>query len=102
MFQKTIDTILQGLPQVCCYIDDILITGKDDAEHLEHLQQVLERLERLRLHFKQCKCERMRESVEYLGYKMMPGVFTHYHPRYRPLRMPHLLRILSSSGPSWA
>ena len=34
MFQKTMDVILQGIPQVCCYIDDILVTGKDDALHL--------------------------------------------------------------------
>ena len=77
MFQKTMDTILQGIPQVCCYIDDILVTGKDDAEHLEHLQQVLERLERFGLHLKQSKCEFMRESVEYLGYKIdAQGVHT--------------------------
>ena len=34
------DVILQGIPQVCCYIDDILVTGKDDASHLQHLQEV--------------------------------------------------------------
>ena len=26
-FQKTMDLILQGVPHVACYIDDILITG---------------------------------------------------------------------------
>ena len=95
-------TILQGIPQVCCYIDDIFITGKDDAQQLEHLQQVLKHLERFRLRLKQSKCEFMRESVEYIGYNINARVFTHYNPRYKPLRMPHLLRILSSSGPSWA
>lgn len=27
IFQKTMDTILQGIPHVICYIDDILVTG---------------------------------------------------------------------------
>ena len=39
------DTILQCIPQVICYIDDILVTGKDDAEHLKNLAAVLQRLQ---------------------------------------------------------
>ena len=35
LFQKTMDTVLQGLPHVACYIDDILITGENDQEHLQ-------------------------------------------------------------------
>ena len=27
IFQKTMDTVLQGLPKVICYLDDILVTG---------------------------------------------------------------------------
>ena len=46
MFQKTMDTILQGIPNVICYIDDILVTGSDDDAHLRHLAEVLERLEK--------------------------------------------------------
>ena len=30
IFQRVMDTILQGLPGVICYIDDILITGPTD------------------------------------------------------------------------
>ena len=70
MFQKTMDAILQGIPQVRCYIDDILVTGKDDALHLQHLQDVLNRLEKFGLRLKWSKCEFMKDSVEYLGYKI--------------------------------
>ena len=37
IFQKTMDTILRGMPGVICYIDDILITGKTEKEHLDNL-----------------------------------------------------------------
>ena len=43
-FQNVMDTILQGIPGVICYIDDILITGAMDEEHLQHLEEVLRRL----------------------------------------------------------
>lgn len=44
IFQRNMDTILSGLTHVACYIDDILITGVDDDEHLKNLEQVLSQL----------------------------------------------------------
>ena len=32
---------LCGIPKGVVYLDDILITGSDDAEHLDHLSEVL-------------------------------------------------------------
>ena len=34
IFQRLMDKILHGLSGVICYIDDILITGKNEEEHL--------------------------------------------------------------------
>ena len=51
-----------------CYIDDILITGKDDATHLKSLEEVLLRLEDQGIRIKQEKCNFLQESVEYLGH----------------------------------
>ena len=45
IFQRTMDSLLQGIPKVCIYLDDILITGAMEAEHLHNLQEVLNRLE---------------------------------------------------------
>ena len=28
-----------GIPNVVCYIDDIMVTGKDDGEHLKNLRE---------------------------------------------------------------
>ena len=41
IFQWTMDTILQGLSCVICYIDDILVTGASEEEHLHNLEEVL-------------------------------------------------------------
>ena len=44
LFQKVMDTVLQGLSHVICYLDDILITGANDEENLRNVELVLERL----------------------------------------------------------
>ena len=44
VFQRTMDTILQGLDGVVCYIDDVLVTGKTYDDHLRNLEKVLQRM----------------------------------------------------------
>ena len=70
IFQMTVDKILQGLNVVSCYLDDILVTGIDDTEHLNNLQKVFERLQEYGVQLKRSKCSFMSTSVEYLGYKI--------------------------------
>ena len=67
IFQRIIDGILQGILHVCIYLDDILITGEDDAEHLHTLELVLSRLEAAGLRLKK-KCAFLMPSVGYLGH----------------------------------
>ena len=62
------EKILQGIPTTTCYLDDVLITGRDDKEHLETLQKVLERFHQWGLCLKESKCSFMKNSVKYLGY----------------------------------
>ena len=46
VFQETMEKVLQGLNMVVlCYIDDILVTGKTDEEHLMNLEKVFARLQ---------------------------------------------------------
>ena len=45
IFQRIMDTILQGMSHVICSLDDILGTGRSKAEHLRTLEAVLECLE---------------------------------------------------------
>ena len=62
------DTMLQDIPHTICYLDDILVTGKDDCEHLQNLEEVLTRLSNSGLTLKQPKCAFMQRSVQYLGH----------------------------------
>ncbi|KAF7686487.1 hypothetical protein C0J45_22906 [Silurus meridionalis] len=41
---RAMDQVLQGIPGTQCYLDDIIVTGKDDTDHLRNLQRVLMRL----------------------------------------------------------
>ena len=70
VFQKTMDTILEGMKGVICYIDDILITGSTEAEHLENLEHVLQRFRQHGIRVKRNKCYFMQSSVQYLGHRI--------------------------------
>ena len=70
IFQWTMENLLQGIPGVCVYIDDIIVTGKDDEEHLNNLNEVLSRVEKAGMRLKKEKCVYMMPEVEYLGHKI--------------------------------
>ena len=69
-FQRVMENLLRGIPKVVVYLDDILITGSDDAEHLEHLSEVLSRMLQAGLRLQKDKCEFMSTSVVYLGHRI--------------------------------
>ena len=62
------ENLLRGIPGVAVYIDDILITGATQEEHLQSLEEVLKRLSNSGLRAKRQKCEFMASSVSYLGH----------------------------------
>ena len=64
------DQILQGMANVVCYLDDILIASRTEEEHLATLDEVLSRLERYGVVVNQSKCEFRTSSVEYLGHRI--------------------------------
>ena len=53
-----------------CFLDDIIVTGANDEEHLENLREVFKRLESHGLRLKKSKCKFLQSSVEYLGHQI--------------------------------
>ena len=41
IFQKVMESLLQGIPNVTVYLDDILISGENETAHLRSLDEVL-------------------------------------------------------------
>ncbi|XP_055355955.1 uncharacterized protein K02A2.6-like [Paramacrobiotus metropolitanus] len=68
IFQQIMERILQGCEGVAIYMDDIIVTGATDEEHLRNLERVLQRLEEYGLRLKRSKCQFLQDSVEYLGF----------------------------------
>ena len=70
LFQQLMEKILQGIPRVVVYIDNILITGSSEQEHMNILGKVLGVLEKYNLRLKKEKCVFNVPSVDYLGYRI--------------------------------
>jgi len=78
-FERLMEHVLSGLHWRTCllYLDDIIIMGKDFAEHLKNLQDVFCRLNSAGLKLNPKKCEFFRHEVKYLGHKVSAdGVHT--------------------------
>ena len=67
IFQRIMENLMKGLP-VVVFLDDLLIMGRSEEEHLQNLQNVLQRLQENGLRVKRSKCEFGKTQVEYLGH----------------------------------
>ena len=68
IFQRVMESILQGIAGVIAYLDDILVSAATEGEHLQKLEVVFERLEKAGLRARSSKCEFMVPSVSNLGH----------------------------------
>ena len=68
IWQRTMDQILGGIPRAQCILDDILVTGRNDEEHLANLERVLARLAEFGLRVNETKCRFFQNAVEYCGH----------------------------------
>lgn len=83
IFQRTMEGLLQGIPQVAVFLDDILLTGRTDQEHLRTVTEVLQRLKEAGLRLERTKCSFMKEEVIFLGHKVDA---TGLHPVHEKLQ----------------
>lgn len=70
IFQSIMDRILEGIPHVICYIDDILIGGSTQRESEETLILVLERLRKFNVKANFKKCVFFKKEIQYLGHRL--------------------------------
>lgn len=67
-FQKIMEIVLQGIPGVICFQDDILVTGRNMKEHIARLEKVFSCIKECGLKIKKEKCVFFQKSVSYLGF----------------------------------
>ena len=70
IWQRTMDQILKDIPNTSCILDDIIITGESDEEHLKTLETVLQRLQDYNLRVNRDKCSFFQEEMTYCGHKI--------------------------------
>ena len=70
LFQCIVENLLQGIPGVLIYIDDILVTGKTIPDHLSNLGAFLTRLEEAGMRLKRDNFSFLLPSVKFLGHRI--------------------------------
>jgi len=68
IWQREIEKILQGIPGVAIFFDDIVITGSTDEEHLTRLEEVLSKLHKFNVRINLEKSKFFLDKVDYCGY----------------------------------
>ena len=68
IFQRLMDALFAKISGVCVYLDDILVSGKDEKDHEKNLDLAFTVLSDAGLKLKREKCLLAQDSVTYLGH----------------------------------
>jgi transposase InsO family protein len=68
IFHKAVVDLLQGIPGVVVYVDDIFIYAETDEEHDERYEEVKRRLDLGGFTWNPAKCHVRKNSVKFLGH----------------------------------
>lgn len=63
IFHRTIQELLNGIPYTAALLDNILVSGKTDEEHLRNFEEVMKRLSEAGLRLKKLKCKFMQQVL---------------------------------------
>uniref|UniRef100_A0A1X7TSU5 Reverse transcriptase domain-containing protein n=1 Tax=Amphimedon queenslandica TaxID=400682 RepID=A0A1X7TSU5_AMPQE len=66
IFQRILETLLANIPQVRVYLNDTLVSGIDEHDHIQTLSQVLSKLDSTGFTVKNAKCQFGLKSISYL------------------------------------
>ena len=67
-YQQQVSQILAGLPGTVCLMDDIVVSGRNEAEHDQRLQATLEKLASAGVTLNKAKCVFKKSSITFLGH----------------------------------
>ena len=85
-FQRTMESILEGLPNTTVYLDDIMIYSKTLEDHLKHIEAVLKRLEEANLKIKPSKCAIAENCTKFLGFDINKDGIKPCKDKIKPLK----------------
>ena len=63
-FQRLLDSVLEGLDNCFCYLDDVMIYSKNKQDHIKTLNELFKRLDDAGLAISLDKCQFGKESIE--------------------------------------
>ena len=86
IFTEEIRLMLADLPGQVNMIDDILVFGRDEAEHQKNLLAVLERLESRGITLNKGKCQFYRKELTFFGLRFTADGVSPTEDRCRALR----------------
>ena len=69
-FQRFIDEVVRGLDFVFANVNDLLVAGDNEENHIEHLCQLFGRLRAFNVRINTNKCVFGRNSLEFLGHSI--------------------------------
>ena len=100
VFQNLMDQILQRTGGTGCYLDDIIVTGKNDEDHL-NLSVVLSRLQKYGLRLKRSNSVCVQPEVKFLGYRINKTGLHTFDKRLRLSSKHQRQRMLHNCVHSW-
>ena len=68
-FQKIVSSILSGMEGTVNLLDDVVVHGRDQAEHDQRLKEVLARFAKHNLTLNKEKCTFTASEIDFLGYR---------------------------------
>ena len=87
VFQKIVEKVIQGIPGTANYLDDIIVTGTTEKEHL---QLTLSKLKESGFRLRRDKCKFFQDTVEYLGHTIdNQGIYPQPAKIYAIANMPY-------------
>ena len=83
IWQRAIERVLEGIPKTLCILDDIIVAGAEEEEHLKLLEEVLERLSQYHLTINKGIYAFFQKEVTYCGYHVDGEDYTRLPRRCR-------------------